>query len=272
MIKMIQKHKFLILRRATQLLLLMLYVGANAWGWSVLQGNLSSSLIFGLIPMSDPYAVLQIFSTGSLLAMDAVIGAFIAASFYFVIGGRGFCAWVCPVNMVTDFANYLRRVFLVDKIEKRFKPTRALRYWVMGLSFVLSFFLGIAAFELISPIAMMHRGIIFGMGFGYAALLAIFLFDLFVVKNGWCGHVCPLGAFYSLLARFSLVRVKHNQPSCTLCMKCKTVCPEKEVLFMVGKQSGSIKMGECSLCARCIEVCDDDALNFSIRDFLDKEK
>ncbi|MFT8144368.1 4Fe-4S binding protein, partial [Salmonella enterica subsp. enterica serovar Enteritidis] len=58
---------------------------------------------------------------------------------------------------------------------------------------------GIAAFELVSPIGILHRGVIFGMGMGGAAVLSIFLFDLFAVKNGWCGHVCPLGGFYSLI-------------------------------------------------------------------------
>ena len=50
-------------------------------------------------------------------------------------------------------------------------------------------------------------------------------------------------------------------------MKCKEVCPENQVLFMIGKDSTTVNMGECSNCARCIEVCDDDALRFSIRDF-----
>ncbi len=53
-------------------------------------------------------------------------------------------------------------------------------------------------------------------------------------------------------------------------MQCKDVCPEKEVLFMIGKKSLSVNMGECTLCGRCVEVCDDDALNFSIREFAKK--
>jgi ferredoxin-type protein NapH len=51
-------------------------------------------------------------------------------------------------------------------------------------------------------------------------------------------------------------------------MKCKEVCPEVQVLSMVGKKSEQVLSGECTNCARCIEVCDDDALNFSIRDLI----
>ncbi len=265
-----KKYRFLILRRFTQIALLVLYIGGNYWGWKILQGNLSSSNLFGVVPLADPYAVLQIFATGALIGMNALVGAVIITLFYAIIGGRAFCSYVCPVNMVTDLANYLRRKWKLDKFEKKWWASRNIRYWVMGLSFILSFILGTAAFELVSPVSMTHRGIIFGMGFGWAAIVSIFLFDLFILKNGWCGHICPLGGFYSIISRFSLFRVRHNQPNCTLCMKCKDVCPEKEVLYMIGKKSQIVEMGECTLCGRCVEVCDDDALNFSIRDFVKK--
>jgi ferredoxin-type protein NapH len=131
--------------------------------------------------------------------------------------------------------------------------------------------MGVAAFELISPISMVHRGIIFGFGFGWAAILVIFLFDLFVLKNGWCGHICPLGGAYSLIGKFSFIRVHHNVDNCTECMKCKEVCPEVQVLSMITKESKPVLGAECTNCARCIEVCDDDALNFSIKN-LKKER
>jgi len=267
-----KKYRYLILRRFTQISLLGLYLAGNYLGWKVLQGNLSSSKLFDTVPLADPYAVLQIFATGSIVAFDALLGAIIVALFYMVVGGRAFCSWVCPLNMVTDLANYLRRKFKLDKYEKKWWASRNIRYWVMGLSFVLSFILGTAAFEMVSPVSITHRGIIFGMGFGWAMIVTIFLFDLFILKNGWCGHICPLGGFYSIIGKYNIVRVEHNQPNCTLCMKCKEVCPEKEVLFMIGKKSMQVKMGECTLCGRCVEVCDDDALHFRLRDFAKGEK
>jgi ferredoxin-type protein NapH len=48
-------------------------------------------------------------------------------------------------------------------------------------------------------------------------------------------------------------------------MKCKVVCPESQVLFMVDKESIQVLDGACTNCGRCVEVCDDNALNFSIR-------
>ena len=260
------KHKYLILRRFTQISLLTLYFGANAWGWDFLIGNLSSSVILGTIPMSDPYALLQMFVAGAMIASNVFIGALVVVLFYGLVAGRAFCSWVCPVNIITDSANYLRRKLDFNQIQQKQPASRNMRYWVIVLSLIISFGLGVTAFEFISPISMIHRGVIFGFGFGIAAIFVIFLFDLFVLKNGWCGHICPLGGFYSIIGKFSLIRVNHQEEKCTLCMKCKDVCPESQVLFMVGKSSEQVLNGECTNCARCIEVCEDDALNFSIRD------
>jgi ferredoxin-type protein NapH len=102
MSKLWNNYRYLILRRFTQIGVLVLYFGANAWGWSILRGNLSSSSLFGMIPMSDPYAALQMLASGATLAIDLLIGVAVVAIFYLLIGGRAFCSWVCPINMVSD--------------------------------------------------------------------------------------------------------------------------------------------------------------------------
>jgi ferredoxin-type protein NapH len=238
----------------------------------MLTGTLSSSTFMGFLPLADPFAVLQMFAAGAALGADVIIGAVIIALFYGIVGGRAFCSWVCPINMVTDLANWLRRVLYLDKIERKVWVSRNTRYWVLGLSLVLSFALSLPAFEFVSPISITHRAIIFGVGFGWAAMLVIFLFDLFILKNGWCGHICPLGGFYSTVGKVGLIRVDHNEEKCTVCMKCKEVCPENQVLFMIGKSSEQVLSGECTNCGRCVEVCDDDALNFSIRKLIEEKK
>ena len=267
-----KKYRFLIARRITQISVMVLYIIANVFGINILMGNLSSSLISGIVPLSDPYAVAQMVFAGAIISFDLLLGAFIITIFYMIVGGRSFCSWICPVNMITDLANYLRRRFGFNQIQKKQPASRNIRYWVIAISFIISFFMGVAAFELISPVSMVHRGIIFGLGFGWATILIIFLFDLFVLKNGWCGHICPLGGFYSLVGRFSLIRVHHNADNCTACMKCKEVCPENQVLHMVTKTSIPVLSGECTNCGRCVEVCDDDALNFSIKNLKKENK
>jgi ferredoxin-type protein NapH len=260
--------KYLVLRRISQLTLMVLYFGANAYGWKMLSGNLSSSSLLATIPLSDPFAILQMLAAGATIGFNAIVGAVVIMLFYGVIGGRAFCSWVCPVNMITDLADWLRRKLYLDKIERKVWASRNIRYYMFGLALIVSAVSGLAAFEVISPITIMNRGLIFGFGAGAGLLVAIFLFDLFVLKNGWCGHICPLGGAYSMIGKYNLFRVKHNSDNCTLCMKCKEVCPETPVLNMIGKRSEFVSKIECTNCGRCVDVCDDDALDFNIRSFL----
>jgi len=260
--------KYLLLRRVTQFIILFLYFGANAYGWHMLEGTFGASRLFGFLPLADPYTVTQVLASGFVLGADVLLGALIITIFYMVVGGRAFCSWVCPINMVTDLANWLRRKLKLDKEEVNYRfLKRRTRYWIMVLGIIVSAVVGVAAFEVLSPITIMQRGIVFGFGAGISVVIAIFLFDLFGVRNGWCGHLCPLGAAYSLIGSKSLIRVEHNHENCTACMECKVVCPENQVLYMINKESISVTNGECTNCGRCVDVCNDDALGFSIRSF-----
>jgi ferredoxin-type protein NapH len=261
----LREYKFLVLRRLSQVSIMLLFVAGNMLGWSLLRGNLSTSKVLDTVTLTDPYAMLQILASGHFVSGEALLGALIIVLFFGLIAGRAFCSWVCPINIVTDFAAWLRKMTGLDVFRKSPGISRKTRYWVIAASLAVSLATGIAAFEWISPISMLHRGIIFGMGMGWTLVLAVFFFDLFVQKDGFCGHICPLGGFYSLMTRFSLLRVRHNSEKCTLCMKCLEVCPEEQVLPMIGKTSIAVTSGECTNCGRCIEVCDDDAMKFGMR-------
>jgi ferredoxin-type protein NapH len=269
----LKKYRFLIARRIVQFTILFLYGAANWFGWKILVGNLSFSTFLETIPLADPFTVAQMLIAGAVIGSEVFIGALIILLFYGLIGGRAFCSWVCPINLVTDLAGWLRRKLNIDREGRRVLISRRFRYWFLGTMLVLSFIVGAAAFEFINPIGILTRGVIFGIGFGWALILTIFLFDLFIVKNGWCGHMCPVGATYSIIGSRSLIRVEHNHLNCTNCGNCKEVCPEKEVLNpIIYRKSGFIDGIECTNCGRCVEVCNDNALKFSIRSFISNTK
>ena len=268
------KYRYLILRRIVQFTILLLYFGANAYGWKILVGNLSFSKIFNTIPLTDPYAFLQMLFAGAVISTDMIIGVIIVVLFYGIIGGRAYCSWVCPVNLITDLAAWVRRKthHEKDNLVNAMK-IKKFRYAFLIVMLIFSAIVGAAAFEFISPIGIFTRGIAFGMGFGWTWLLVIFIFDAFVLKNGWCGHICPVGAMYSIIGAKNLIRVFHNKENCTNCGNCLTICPENQVLSpVINKKSDFITGIECTNCGRCIEVCEDNALKFSIRNFIKGEK
>jgi len=256
-------HRILIARRATQLTILLLFwLGAHRH-LDVLTGNLSASHVFRTIPLSDPFAVLQILATGHLVAGSVLLGAAIVLACYFLIGGRAFCAWVCPVNPLADLAAWLRRRF---GISGQWNVSRHTRYGVLLLALVVSAITGVAAFECLSPIGMIHRELIFGPGLGLLAIAGIVMLDVYVLKRGWCGSLCPLGAFYALVGRRSPLRVGFDAGRCDHCGDCVVVCPERQVIdFKAMAASGSIDSGECTRCNRCLEVCPRDAYQPTLR-------
>lgn len=239
--------------------------------FNILEGNLSGSKILGIIPMSDPLAFLQIFVAGGAISLNLALGALIVLLIYGVFLGRGYCAFVCPINLITDLASLLRRKLKIDNVRFLVLGRKA-KFGILALSLLLSFSFGTLAWESISPISMLHRGIVFGMGVGFFGVLAVFLFDLLLLKNGFCGHLCPLGALYSLIGAKSLLKIQHHAQNCTKCMDCLRVCPENQVLDMVGKRSDFVQQIACIKCGRCVESCSDNALNFSILNFTKKEK
>ncbi len=265
--------RYMIYRRAVQFVTLLLFFGTFHWGWSLfdkplLAGNLSGSDIVGLIPLADPFAVLQIFITGHMLETRVIIGALIVLGIYALIGGRVWCSWVCPINPITDFAGWLRNKLGVSNA---ISFNRNLRYTVLALALILSFITSVAAFEWVSPISMVHRGIVYGLGLGWMAIVGIFLFDLLILKHGWCGHVCPLGAFYAQVGRVAQVRIAFDTPTCTHCGECARVCPEPQVLNLKKASiAHMVASGECTNCGRCVSVCPEDTLKFDLRSHIKK--
>ena len=264
----LRAHKWFILRRVVQLGILALFLAGPLLGVWIVKGNLASSLTLEVLPLSDPYVMLQGLMAGHFPTTEGLIGVAIVLVFYALAGGRVYCSWVCPVNIVTDTAAWVRRKLGI-KVSSQF--SRSSRYWLLGLTLVLPLITGAIVWELFNPVSLMFRGIIFGMGWAWMVILAIFVFDIFVSQRGWCGHLCPVGAFYSLLGQKSLVRVSaYNREQCDDCNDCFVVCPEPKVIrpALKGADKGIgplIDEGNCTNCGRCIDVCDEDVFKFSSR-------
>ncbi len=258
-------HKWLILRRLSQLGILALFLAGPLFGFWIVKGNLAASMTLDVLPLTDPHILIQSALSGVTPESSAIIGAVIVVVFYLLVGGRVYCSWVCPVNMVTDAAAWVRRKL---GIRGGANISRSTRYWMLGMTFVLPLLTGSIVWELFNPVSMMFRGILFGFGLAWVLLLGIFLFDLFVSKEGWCGRVCPVGAFYSLLSVRAPLRVSAvKRASCDDCMDCFDVCPEPQVIrpALKGESKGIgpiITSNACTNCGRCIDVCAVDVFSF----------
>lgn len=261
------RNRWLLLRRASQLLVLLAFLTGPWFGVWIAKGNLSSSLTLGVLPLTDPLLVLQTLVTGHLPYASALIGAAIVLVFYVLFGGRLFCSWVCPVNVVTDAAAWSRRRL---GIKTGRVPDANTRNWLLGGILVAAAVTGTLVWEWVNPVSLLHRGIIFGMGGGLFVIAGIFIYDLLMASRGWCGHLCPMGAFYGLLGKKSLVRISAvNRKACDDCMDCFAVCPEQQVIRPALKGINGappvILDANCTNCGRCIDVCSKDVFVFGSR-------
>jgi len=261
-------YRFLILRRLSQLSILGVFLLGPWFGLWIVKGNLASSLTLDVLPLTDPFVALQTLLANGFLESTILIGTVIVLGFYVLVGGRTYCSWVCPINIITDTAEWLRRRLNL-KGGSRF--SRQTRFWFLGAILLLSVFTGTMAFELINPVSIVFRGLIFGMGLAWGVVIGIFLLDLLVARNAWCGHLCPVGAFYSLIGKVAILRVTADKrEECDDCMDCFAVCPEPLVITpaLKGAKKGIgpvIDSGKCNNCGRCIDVCARDVFHFSSR-------
>jgi len=264
----LRAHQWLIARRTSQISILILFLLGPWFGWWIVTGNLSSSLTLGTLPLSDPFVMLQSLAAGHWPETAAITGAVIVISFYLLVGGRAYCSWVCPVNLITDAAFWLR-----ERLGLRGASSlpRKTRYWLLASILLVTVISGNILWETVNPVSMMHRGLIFGLGFAWVIILAVFIFDLLITRRGWCSHLCPMGAFYSLLGTHSLVRVRaDNRAACNDCMDCFLVCPEQQVIRPALKGADRnigpvINAANCTNCGRCIDVCAPNVFHFGLR-------
>jgi ferredoxin-type protein NapH len=264
----LRANRWLLLRRLSQFGILALFLAGPWFGVWIVQGSLSASMTLDVLPLTDPLLLLQSMLSGSLPVLSGVVGALIVIACYALVGGRVFCAWVCPVNPVTDLAEWLRRRL---DLRAGVRLSRDLRYWMLGLVLLLPLVTGTMAFESLNPVTMTQRGLVFGLGLAWLVLAGVFLFDLLVARHGWCGHLCPIGAGYGLIGRFAPLRVRADRRAhCDDCLDCFAVCPEPQVikpaLKGAAKGLGPVILDmNCTNCGRCLDVCPEGVFRFGPR-------
>ena len=106
------------------------------------------------------------------------------------------------------------------------------------------------------PLALLRadiRGRLGGL-FGWkSALCAAILLSCVFCYRSFCRFLCPLGAIYSLFARFALLAMRVDKALCDSCGLCVKTCPVD--VCHVGDR-------ECVQCGACRAVCPKNAIYF----------
>jgi len=174
---------------------------------------------------------------------------------------RGFCSWVCPFGLLTEYLNRLHKLIFRRNIKVTpwlDFPLRSLKYlllafflWAIVLNMnaaALDYFI-YSPYNMVADIKMLKF-------FTDITPLALWVLVALVVlsilvRNFWCRYLCPYGALLGVLSFSSILKVHRNVKTCTNCQKCTRTCP---VDIKVHKTT-SVISDECHACLKCVAVC-----------------
>ncbi|MCP3900213.1 MAG: 4Fe-4S binding protein [Desulfobacteraceae bacterium] len=183
---------------------------------------------------------------------------------------KGFCSWVCPFGL---FSEYLLKIhYLIFKKKVTIpnildKILRSIKY-LLALFFLWSIFFKMpieaverfinSPYNILADIKMLK--FFTQISLTASLIIAGIILLSVIIPNFWCRYLCPYGAVLGVLSFLSMGKIKHNQSQCTDCGQCEKVCPSF-INITQGKNSLSL---ECSACLRCVNVCPEKhALKFS---------
>lgn len=226
-------------------------------------GSLSSSSVGGL-DLLDPFGFLQVVAASKTFELDWLLAVLPVLVVYGLIRGRAFCGWVCPVNLLLEIADAVRRKL---RLNVREMPVpRHAKLWIALAVLALSALTSVPVFEAFSPISAVNKGILFGAVTGVWVLLAIVLAELFWGHRVWCRSLCPLGGFYEALGHVGQVNVKFDRSACIRCDACKSACLSDPAILdpVLTERDVIVRAGDCMACGSCIDACPTRALSFTL--------
>ncbi|HEB60945.1 MAG TPA: 4Fe-4S binding protein [Phycisphaeraceae bacterium] len=270
--KKLHFHKWTVARRLTAAgFFCLLFLGSFNW-FRWFHGSATGTKLLDVVPFTDPLAALEVTLASRSFHATMLIGAVILILLALLLGPV-FCGWICPLGLLLDLNDWLRRrvLRLLGK-----KPTLIphgpmpgwFRYLALGLFAGLAITTGLPLFQTISPINLLVRSIIFATWLDLVLVGLIMILEYFWPRL-WCRTLCPLGALYSLVGRFGFLRVQIDPELAgkTPCKQCTRSCPMgiRVMEDYAVADRPWIDHPSCSRCGACTDICPRDVLKLSFR-------
>lgn len=238
-------------------------VMAPLLGISGIRGNLNSADWWG-VTLTDPLAFLEV-SVAAGKAATAMLGPAVLVLAVYLVFGKAYCGWVCPVGFLIEMTGKVKRLFSRQP-GARAKITGQY-YWSLPAVLIIALFTHLPLFQILSPAGILMRTLLFGIGWEVLLIVSILIAELTAYSGLWCRVLCPLGAFYSLLGRLSPVQVKVDRNKCDGCQICTRHCHAavNSIRNVVRDgQAEHVGGASCTRCGKCVDKCPRGALHFAV--------
>ena len=216
-------------------------------------------------------------------SFQAVVGSSKFRFSYYITGflillgvllGRFICGFLCPFGWLQEL---LHKIPGKKLSTKKLKPLTYLKYAILLLAVVLlpaivvndlgmgdpffcKYICPQGVLEGAIPLAAVNEGIRSALGplFNRKLIILIVVVVLSVLfYRPFCKWICPLGAFYALMNKVSLLGIKVDEHKCVSCGKCARVCKMDVDVTKTPNHT------ECIRCGKCITSCPTDAIKFN---------
>ena len=190
-----------------------------------------------------------------------------------VLLGRFICGFLCPFGW---FQELLHKVPTKKLSTKKLKPLTYVKYAVLAVAVVLlpaiivnDYGMGDPFFckyicpqgvlEGAIPLSISNAAIRGALGklFTWKTVVLVAVVVLSVIfYRPFCKWICPLGAFYALFNRISLVSMSVDKSKCVSCGKCAQACKMDVDVTKTPNHT------ECIRCGMCVSACPTEAVSF----------
>lgn len=198
--------------------------------------------------------------TGTLILLGVLLGRFV-------------CGFLCPFGWLQEL---LHKIPGKKFSTKKLKPLTYIKYVVllfavvllpvlvvndvgMGDPFFCKYICPQGVLEGAIPLAIANAGIRSALGHLFtwklAVLIAVVVLSVLFYRP-FCKWICPLGAFYALMNRVSLLGIRVDACKCVSCGKCSKVCQMDVDVVRAPNHA------ECIRCGKCIGTCPVDAISY----------
>lgn len=198
--------------------------------------------------------------TGTLILLGVLLGRFV-------------CGFLCPFGWLQEL---LHKIPGKKLSTKRLKALTYIKYVVllfavvllpvlvvndlgMGDPFFCKYVCPQGVLEGAIPLAIANAGIRSALGqlftWKLAVLIAVVVLSVLFYRP-FCKWICPLGAFYALMNKVSLLGIRVDACKCVSCGKCSKVCQMDVDVVRAPNHA------ECIRCGKCIGACPVDAISY----------
>lgn len=271
----LSRFRFLIQAAATLLTNIHL---PNFFKGGIYQGKGKAVCVPGLNCYSCPGA------TGAcpIGSFQAVVGSSKFAFSYYITGflillgvllGRFICGFLCPFGW---FQELVHKIPTKKLSTKKLKGLTYVKYVVLLITVVLLPALAVndvgmgdpyfckylcpqGVLEGAIPLSAVDSGLRDALGSLFTWKLGILIVTIVLsvlVYRPFCKWLCPLGAFYALFNKVSLLGMKVDKNKCVSCGKCAKACKMDVDVTKTPDHT------ECIRCGMCVSACPTDAVKF----------